>query len=94
MEVKEPIRTPISISEADVSRLVLPEGYKIERVKTKAEQVAELQTEIDKLEQEKGIEPADDELIDFAKLSHPYYANNRYLDALKKRKTDIENGIV
>lgn len=66
-----PIRTPISISPTDVSRLLLPEGYKIERVKTKAERVAELQTELQRLQASKP--PDDTELIELGKTMHPYY---------------------
>jgi len=81
MEVKK--LTSISISEADVSRLVLPEGYKIERVKTKAERIAELEDELQRLQASKP--PEDAELIEFGKSVHPYYMEvNRIEEELKE----------
>jgi len=83
MEMKEPIKIPISISEADVSRLVLPEGYKIERVKTKAERIAELEDELQRLQA--STPPDDAELIEFGKSVHPYYMEiNRIGEELKE----------
>ena len=83
--VTKPIINKIRIAETDINRLELPEGYELRRIKTKAEKIAELEAEIARLEVERGEEPNVKELIEFAKMMHPYYQTQMQIDKVKKR---------
>ncbi len=66
---------------------IVPEGFEIYRVPTTQEKIAALQAEIERLES--TPEPTDEELIQWAKETHPYYANIGELEALKSRLENL-----
>lgn len=65
---------------------IVPEGFEIYRVPTKAEKIANIQAEIDRIES--IVEPSDSELIAWAKENHEYYREMGMLDIYKH---DLEN---
>ena len=77
----------IVISPVNIDKLILPEGYELRRVKTKAERIAELQVEIGKLEALK--EPDEEELIELGKEIHPYYMTRMELDWQKQQLNEL-----
>jgi len=50
---------------------LVPEGFEIYRLPSKEDRIAELQKEIDNINQ--MSEPSNDELIEIGKMMHPYY---------------------
>ena len=72
------ILQPIQISKSDIDKLILPEGYELRRVKTKAERIAELQVEKDNILQSNP--PDDKELIELGRKIHPYYMELERID--------------
>ena len=76
---KKIIPQKITIAKDDISLLVLPEGYELRRVKTKAERITELLKE--KAELEKQGLPSDKELIEWGKMLHPYYTELERIDS-------------
>jgi hypothetical protein len=65
---------------------IVPEGFEIYKVPTKADKMANIQAEIDRIEA--MVEPSDEELIAWAKENHEYY---RELEMLEWYKQDLEN---
>ena len=66
---------------------IVPEGFEIYRIPTKQEKIAALQAEIERLES--TPEPTNEELITWAKETHPYYAEIGELEALKERLANL-----
>ena len=77
--------TTISIKTLDASKIIVPEGYKViidpalVEQEAKEKEIAELEAMIAEMK-----EPSDVELIEWAKIYHPYYMelvllNNRLL---------------
>jgi len=65
---------------------IVPEGFEIYRVPTKAEKMANVQAEIDRIEA--MVEPTDEELIAWAKENHDYYEQVNFV--LPIRYADLE----
>jgi len=82
----------VKVTKDDIknNNVELPEGYRIAKYKTQKELNDELLVTIGNLEAENDIVPSDNELIDFAKLDHPYYRNLELIEQLKK---ELSNGI-
>lgn len=78
----------ITKNDIDAGIIEMPDGYKIEKYKTKDELDDEIKAKIKELESEK--EPDDNELIDYGKIDHPYYRNLELIEQLKK---ELNNGI-
>jgi len=63
----------ITKDDIEAGTVEMPDGYKIAKYKTKDELDAELLVQINNLEAGLGTEPSTFELLDYAKLDHPYY---------------------
>jgi len=78
----------IIITESDIKNLVLPDGWELIEVKTKAEKIKDLEDKIPALEEQQ--EPDNQELLDMGRTVHPYYLDQETLgyikDELKKLK--------
>ena len=59
---------------------IVPEGFEIYRVPTKAERIAEIEAEIARLEA--LPEPSDEELLAWAREHHPYYFRQQQINTL------------
>lgn len=74
----------MKIKDLDVKKIKVPEGYKviidpelIEQEKRDNER-AELEARM-----KDQVEPSDEELIEYAKMTHPYYMDLDLLNSLK-----------
>jgi hypothetical protein len=65
---------------------IVPEGFEIYKVPTKADKMANVQAEIDRIEA--MVEPTDAELIAWAKENHDYYTQVNFV--LPIRYADLE----
>lgn len=76
----------IKITKDDITtgNVELPDGYKIEKFKTKDEISAENLAAANELEASLGEEPSDDELIIEGKMCHPYYTTLKEIEHLRK----------
>lgn len=77
----------IIISIKDIDKLVLPDGYELKRVKTKAEKITKFQTQINELKLIK--EPINEELIIEGKIGNPYYMNKISIEILEKQIKEL-----
>lgn len=78
----------IIISIENIDKLVLPDGYKLTKVKTKKEEKAELQNQIKEFKLIK--EPSDEELIEEGRISHLYYINQMMIKDLEEQIKALE----
>ena len=78
----------IIILSGDVDKLVLPDGYELKKVDTKAEKIVKLQKEIDELKD--WEEPTDKELIEEGRMNHPYYMNQMMIEYLQNQIKKLE----
>jgi hypothetical protein len=74
----------IKIKDLDVKKVVVPKGYKviidpelIEKER-KEQELTELEARM-----KDQVEPSDEELIEYAKMTHPYYMDLDLLNSLK-----------
>ena len=67
---------------------IVPDGFEIYRVPTTQEKIAALQIEIERLES--TPEPTNEELITWAKETHPYYIEVGELEVLKTRLNELK----
>lgn len=74
----------IKIKDLDVKKVVVPKGYKviidpelIEKER-KEQELTELEARM-----KDQVKPSDEELIEYAKMTHPYYMDLDLLNSLK-----------
>lgn len=65
------------MDKIDISKVAVPEGYELVKITTPIDRKQQI---IDLLKEIK--EPTDQELIDYAKLMHPYYSLTDELNQL------------
>lgn len=66
---------------------IVPEGFEIYRVPTKAEKIVSLEAEIARLEA--MPEPSDEELLAWAREHHPYVVNQKMTEGLTNEINEL-----
>ena len=77
----------IKITKDDIlgDLVEMPEGYRIEKYKTQGEIKDENLARADDLEANLGQAPDVEDLVNYAKLDHPYYQTLKEIEQLRKQ---------
>lgn len=79
------IKIKITKDDIESGAVEMPDGYKIEKYKTKDELDAEMLVLADEIEASIGEAPDEKDLVEYAKLVHPYYQSLIEIAFLRKQ---------
>jgi prefoldin subunit 5 len=77
-----------SLKQDDKGNFLVPEGFEIYRVESKAEQIEMLQKEIENINTIPV--PSNDELIEMGKTIHPYYMEQQRKAILESKIKELK----